>query len=149
MGSGCIDPPFLTSVLGGGYWSASLHGRFTSGEMSPRTLWVCGWVGPRAGLVFMETRKMLLCRKSKPVAIPTELSRLPQEATLLTSIRKVRVRICSGTPTALSEIFRGFPKFLQGNSELVLQMRVGARSSVVGWATMLQAGSSRVRFPLR
>jgi hypothetical protein len=26
---------------------------------------------------------------------------------------------------------------------------VGARSSVVGWGTMLQAGRSRVRFPLR
>jgi hypothetical protein len=87
---------------------------------------------PRAGLDSMEKRKMLLCRKSKPVAIPTELSRLPQAATLLTFIRKALVRICAGTPTALSEIFRGFPQFLEGKSELVLQMRVRARGSEVG-----------------
>jgi hypothetical protein len=35
MGSGGVTPPFLTSVLDGGEWSASRPGRFTSAERSP------------------------------------------------------------------------------------------------------------------
>jgi hypothetical protein len=48
--SGCVDPPFLTSTLVGGEWSASRLDRFTSGERAPGTHWIGGWVGPRAGL---------------------------------------------------------------------------------------------------
>jgi hypothetical protein len=36
-GSGYIAPPFLTSALAGGEWSASLSGRFTSGEITTST----------------------------------------------------------------------------------------------------------------
>jgi hypothetical protein len=35
-------PPFLTSVLDGGEWSASRPGRFTSGERAPGTHWMEG-----------------------------------------------------------------------------------------------------------
>jgi hypothetical protein len=35
-GSGNIAPPFLTSALDGGEWSAWRRGRFTYGEMTPR-----------------------------------------------------------------------------------------------------------------
>jgi hypothetical protein len=41
---------FLTSALAGGQWSASRPGRFTLGETYPGTLWIGGWVDPRAGI---------------------------------------------------------------------------------------------------
>jgi hypothetical protein len=47
-GSGGIAPPFLTSALVGGEWSAFRPGRFTPGEIAPRTQWIGGWVGPQA-----------------------------------------------------------------------------------------------------
>jgi hypothetical protein len=37
MGSGGVAPPFLTSALGGGEWSASCPGHFTPGERAPGT----------------------------------------------------------------------------------------------------------------
>jgi hypothetical protein len=37
IGSGCIGPPFLTSTLDGGEWSASRLGVFTPGEFGPIT----------------------------------------------------------------------------------------------------------------
>jgi hypothetical protein len=40
---------FLISVLLGGEWSASRPGRFT-----PSTHWIRVWVGPRAGLNYVE-----------------------------------------------------------------------------------------------
>jgi hypothetical protein len=50
-GGGCIDPIFLTPVLIGGEWSASLPG--------PGTHWIGGWVDLRAGLDDLEKRKFL------------------------------------------------------------------------------------------
>jgi hypothetical protein len=50
---------FLTSALGGGEWSASRPGRFTPGEIAPGTLWIGGWVSPRACLDDVEKRKFL------------------------------------------------------------------------------------------
>jgi hypothetical protein len=41
---------FLTSVLGGGEWSASRAGRFTHRERVPSNQWKWGWVGPRGDL---------------------------------------------------------------------------------------------------
>jgi hypothetical protein len=38
----------LTSALDGGEWSVSRTGRFTSSERAPGTVWIGGWVGPRA-----------------------------------------------------------------------------------------------------
>jgi hypothetical protein len=47
--SGVIAPPFMTSVLDGGEWSASRPGPFTHGERAPDTQWIGSWVGPRTG----------------------------------------------------------------------------------------------------
>jgi hypothetical protein len=38
---------FLTSALGGGEWSVSRIGRFSSRERAPGTNWIGGWVGPK------------------------------------------------------------------------------------------------------
>jgi hypothetical protein len=40
----------LSSALDGGEWSASHPGRFTPREGAPDTLWIGGWVDPRASL---------------------------------------------------------------------------------------------------
>jgi hypothetical protein len=54
MGNGDKAPPFLTSALDGDVRSTSRHGRFTPLEIDPGTHWIGGWVGPRAGLDFVE-----------------------------------------------------------------------------------------------
>jgi hypothetical protein len=51
---------FLTSALVGGEWSASRPGRFTPEERAPSTHQIGGWVGPRAGLEYMESKKFLV-----------------------------------------------------------------------------------------
>jgi hypothetical protein len=43
-GSRGIAPPFHTSALDGGEWSASRPCRFTNGERAPGTHWIGGWV---------------------------------------------------------------------------------------------------------
>jgi hypothetical protein len=63
MGSRGIAPSFLSSALDGGKWSASRPGRFTPRERAPGTHWIGAWVGPTAGLDFVEKRKMLHCRE--------------------------------------------------------------------------------------
>jgi hypothetical protein len=50
---------FLTSALVGGEWSVSRPGCFTPAERALGTLWIGGWVGPRASLEDMENRKFL------------------------------------------------------------------------------------------
>jgi hypothetical protein len=58
----------LTLALDGGEWSASHPGRFIPwGGRTPRTHWIGGWVGPRAGLDAVAKRKIRdPCRESKP-----------------------------------------------------------------------------------
>jgi hypothetical protein len=57
----------LTSALDGGEWSASRLGRFTPKERAPRTHWIGGWVGPRAGLDAVVKRNIPSPRReSKP-----------------------------------------------------------------------------------
>jgi hypothetical protein len=51
---------FLTSALAGGDWSVSRPGRFTPKETPPRTHWIRGWAGSRAGVDDMEERKFLI-----------------------------------------------------------------------------------------
>jgi hypothetical protein len=64
--SGVIAPPFFTSVLDGGEWSASLPVRFTPVERVPGTHWIGGWLGPTAGLNAVETRKNLPLPEIEP-----------------------------------------------------------------------------------
>jgi hypothetical protein len=49
LGSGDIDR---------GEWLASRPGRFTPTERAPGTLWLGGWMGPRASLDAVVNRKM-------------------------------------------------------------------------------------------
>jgi hypothetical protein len=67
--SGDIAPPFLTSALDGGEWSASFPGRFTPGETAPGTHWTGGSVGPRTGLD-AEKRKISLPRRESNTGRP-------------------------------------------------------------------------------
>jgi hypothetical protein len=53
-----LAPPFLTSALDGGEWSASQPGRLTLGEIDRWTNWVRSRVGRRIGLDAMKKRKM-------------------------------------------------------------------------------------------
>jgi hypothetical protein len=55
-GSGCIAPPFLTSALDRGEWSASRPSCFTPGEIAAGAHWIGGWVGAGAGMDVMEKR---------------------------------------------------------------------------------------------
>jgi hypothetical protein len=45
---------FLISALAGDEWSASRSGRFNPGKEPHNTLWIGGWVDPRAGLDDVE-----------------------------------------------------------------------------------------------
>jgi hypothetical protein len=49
-GSRDIAPPFLTSALDGGEWSASRPCRLNPGKGAACTHWIGGWVGPRVNL---------------------------------------------------------------------------------------------------
>jgi hypothetical protein len=72
MASGGIAPPFLTSALGEGEWSASRLCRFTPGGRASGTRWIGGWMSPRVGPDVVENRT----RAVQPVPILTELSLL-------------------------------------------------------------------------
>jgi hypothetical protein len=65
----------LTSALEAGEWSASRPGHFTPRERAPGTLWIGGWVGPRAvldavvqrNLIFISGNKFRLWEKSQAI----------------------------------------------------------------------------------
>jgi hypothetical protein len=48
----------LTLTLEKGEWSASRPSRFTTRKRAPGTHWIGGWMGLRAGLDAVETRKI-------------------------------------------------------------------------------------------
>jgi hypothetical protein len=48
---------FLTSILDGVKWSASLHSRFTPGEIIQVTRWTGSWMGFRVGMDVSEKIK--------------------------------------------------------------------------------------------
>jgi hypothetical protein len=53
-GSGGMVPPFLTSAVDGGEWSASRPGGFISEETAHGARYVGGWVSTRDGLDAVE-----------------------------------------------------------------------------------------------
>jgi hypothetical protein len=59
-------PPFLTSALDGGEWSASRPCRFTPGERTCGTHWIVDAVGRRVGLDLVKERKIFHCWESNP-----------------------------------------------------------------------------------
>jgi hypothetical protein len=63
---------FLTSAVDGGEWSTSRPGRFSHRERVPATLWIGGWVGPRAGLGCggEEKNSQLLLELEPPIIQP-------------------------------------------------------------------------------
>jgi hypothetical protein len=63
-GGGNSAPPFLTTSLDGGEWSASRPYYFTPRERIPGTHSLGGSVGPRAGLEDLEKSKVLLYQDS-------------------------------------------------------------------------------------
>jgi hypothetical protein len=67
-GSGGIAPPFLTSAIDGGEWSAPRPGRFTPVEVAPGAHWVGGKVGLRGRLDVIEERKISVLAGSRTLA---------------------------------------------------------------------------------
>jgi hypothetical protein len=66
-----VAPPFLTSTLDRGEWSASRPGRFTPGERALDTHYMGGLVGTRSGLDDVEKRKIFTGNRTpffQPVA---------------------------------------------------------------------------------
>jgi hypothetical protein len=59
-------PPFLTSTLDVGEWSASQPGRLTPEKGVLGSYWMGGSVGPRVGVDPMEKKKFLLLRGTEP-----------------------------------------------------------------------------------
>jgi hypothetical protein len=93
-------PSFLTSVLDGAEWSASLPGRLTPGVIVQGTLWIGGWIGCGAGLDAFENRRISfphflgrvtfsLC--SKPLCYPS--CRLPVSLSTNVVRRPVKVML--------------------------------------------------------
>jgi hypothetical protein len=67
MCSGGIAPPFLTSAIDGGEWSASLPRCFTPGERVQGAQCIAGWADSRAGTDAIEYRKIYSpCLESNP-----------------------------------------------------------------------------------
>jgi hypothetical protein len=65
-----MAPPFLTSALVRGEWSASLPCSFTTVERAPGTHWIGSRVDPRVGLDTAK-RKILHCQESIPGQSPS------------------------------------------------------------------------------
>jgi hypothetical protein len=58
-GSGDLAPPFLTSILDGGEWSASRPSRFSPREGNFDIYWIGDWLDYRAVLNDEEYKKNL------------------------------------------------------------------------------------------
>lgn len=74
MGCRSIAPPFLTSTLVG-EWSASRSSLSIPGK--PLRYEFYSWMGPKATLNLVESRKSLACRESNP-GFPTSIPSLHQ-----------------------------------------------------------------------
>jgi hypothetical protein len=60
-----MAPPFLTSTPDRGKWTVSRPCPFTSGERASDTLWIGGWMSPRAGLETVR-RRIFPCLEYNP-----------------------------------------------------------------------------------
>jgi hypothetical protein len=117
LASGGIAPPFLTSAVDGGDWSASRPCRFTLGGNWPRTHWIEGWVGSRAGLGPAWNWNPAV----QPVAWrytewQTQLRCCYCCCNVLDIFGRRSVRISAAM---LAHVFRGFPQSHQVNTELL------------------------------
>jgi hypothetical protein len=65
-GSGYIDPRILDLGTSPIWVVTSPPCRFTPGKIAPDTHWIGGWMGCRAGLDDVKSRKILPCRDSNP-----------------------------------------------------------------------------------
>jgi hypothetical protein len=61
LGSESVLHAFLTLIIDGGDWWASPPGE----EEPPSNLWIGGWVGPRAGLDAVASRKIPIIAPAK------------------------------------------------------------------------------------
>jgi hypothetical protein len=67
MGSGDVDPSFLSSALDEEEEAVSRPGRFTTGVTVPVTYYTGGWVDHRGSLDAVEKRKISNpCSESNP-----------------------------------------------------------------------------------
>jgi hypothetical protein len=148
-GGGGIAPPFLTLALDETRWSASRPYSFTLGNKALGTDWIWCWVSIRARVNHMGKRKLFFpcrewnrgCPARSLVAVPTEIFR-----------RSSHPVVNKGNHiwSVCSRIANIVIRCRDTNSTKLTPNRVqGTRSSVVGWGTMLQAGRSRVRFPIK
>jgi hypothetical protein len=65
--NGCTAPLIL-NLLGGGEWSASCPGHFTTGEITPDIHRTGAWVGPRTSVDTLKKRKYLVLAGKESVA---------------------------------------------------------------------------------
>jgi hypothetical protein len=90
---------FFISALHAGKWSASRPGRFIRRERVPRTHWIGGWVGLRAGPDAMVKRKVPSpCRDSKFMS--GEWGRCK----VFTGIKAVRVSSGTESPQSIARV---------------------------------------------
>jgi hypothetical protein len=106
MGLWRYTPPFLTSALGGGEWSASHPDRFNPWKSAAtRTHWLGGWVGSRADLDAVKKRKISFpCREANPGSLgcpapSPSLNRLDYPSSILHHIQTqtVSLQLCFQT----------------------------------------------------
>jgi hypothetical protein len=66
LGTGGMDPPFLTVALDGAEWSASSPYRFTPRQIASTALWIGGWVRTRASLHTEEKKNSAFAENRTP-----------------------------------------------------------------------------------
>jgi hypothetical protein len=95
---------FLTSALLGDELSASRPGRFTAGERVPVTHWIKSRVGRRAGLDYLDKRKISplpelelqsLCRPARSQSLYQLLLIIPFNAVIIFYHWKLNINVFS------------------------------------------------------
>jgi hypothetical protein len=118
---------FLTSVLVVGEWSASRPGRFT-----PGTHWIGSWVGPRAGLDYVDKRKFLTIPglEFRPLGRPAR----SQSVYRLSSWFYVYYSLQSGSKETATETSTYISLHLNvGQSKAILEIRHWALGGLSIW----------------